>query len=339
MRWLFLVHQIRPQPSRARVKIWRALKRIGAVLHRNSVYVLPYSKDQQEDFEWLCQQIRDQGGEASVFVSEAPTDQENRELVAQFQAARTIDYQELLKQCQALERRVEAARDEKHFSSAHIQKLFSGGENLKSLLEQIRKVDFFEAPLSRTTGERIRRLERGLQRLHASNPGVSLAQPAPRFSLKDFAGKTWVTRRDLHMDRLASAWLIRRFIDSKARFVFAEENRIPRGPIPFDTFGAELSHHGEDCTFETFIKRFQMQSDSALVNIAEMVHDMDLKDEKFGRPEAAGVDLVIQALCTTIPEDARRLNEGMKLFDRLYAHLRARRKSKKYARTPRRVHR
>ncbi|MBZ5535677.1 MAG: chromate resistance protein [Acidobacteriia bacterium] len=329
MRWLFLVHQIPPQPSQARVKTWRALKKMGAVLHRNSVYVLPYSKDQHEDFEWLSQQIRDSGGEASVFLSEALSEQENHELVRQFQTARVADYADLLRQSGILGQKLDASRDRAHLSPQRMKKMLSGWDDLKSSLERIRRVDFFHSNRARVVEEQVARLGRQLQALRSPTPEGS---PPPlssgRCSPKQFHGKTWVTRRDLHIDRLASAWLIRRFIDPKAKIKFAPEGRIPRGPIPFDCFGAEFSHHGEDCTFETFIKRFQLHSDSALADIAEIVHDVDLKDEKFGRAEATGFDLVIQSLCSPVIDDSKRLEEGLRLFNQLYEYLKQKHKSK-----------
>jgi hypothetical protein len=337
MRWLFLVHQIPPQPSQARVKIWRALKKMGAVLHRNSVYVLPYSKDQHEDFEWLSQQIRDSGGEASVFLSEALSEQENHELVQQFQTARDADYEDLLGKSGALGQKLDASRDRTHLSAQRTKKMLSDWEDLKSSLERIRRVDFFHSNRARTVEEQVARLGRLLQAMRSPSPEASPAPPShDRYSPKQFRGKTWVTRRDLHIDRLASAWLIRRFLDTKAKIIFAPEERIPREPIPFDCFGAEFSHHGEDCTFETFIRRFQLHSNSALTEIAEIVHDVDLKDEKFGRAEAPGLDLVIQSLCSAVKDDSRRLEAGLLLFNQLYEYLRQEHKPKR-GQTPRRT--
>ncbi|MGB7624800.1 MAG: chromate resistance protein ChrB domain-containing protein [Terriglobia bacterium] len=320
-RWLFLVHQIPPQPSQVRVKIWRALKKMGAVLHRNSVYVLPYSKDQHEDFEWLSQQIRDGGGEASVFLSEALSEQENHELRKRFQTARDAEYEDLLRLSGALLQKLDASRDRAHLSAQRMKGMLSDWEDLKSSLERIRRVDFFHSNRARAVEEQVTRLGRRLEALRSPEVATPSAPSRERCSPTQFRGKTWVTRRDLHIDRLASAWLIRRFINPKARILFAPEGRIPRGPIPFDCFGAEFSHHGEDCTFETFIKRFQFHSDSALAEMAEIVHDVDLKDEKFGRAEAAGLDLVTQSLCKAVKEDSKRLEEGHRLFDQLYEYL------------------
>ncbi|MBZ5554686.1 MAG: chromate resistance protein [Acidobacteriia bacterium] len=329
MRWLFLVHQIPPQPSQARVRIWRALKKMGAVLHRNSVYVLPYSRDQHEDFEWLSQQIRDAGGEASVFLSKALRPQEDQELRKRFQASRDADYTDLLQQSGTLGRKLDAILDRTPLSPQRTKKLLSDWEDLKSSLERIRRVDFFRSNRARAVEKQVARLGRRLQTLRSSSPETSPTSPSSeRCTPNQFQGKTWVTRRDLHIDRLASAWLIRRFIDPKAKMIFAAEGRIPRGPVPFDCFGAEFSHHGDDCTFETFVKRFQLHSDSALTEIAEIVHDVDLKDEKFGRAEAAGFNLVIQSLCAAIKEDSKRLEAGLQLFNRLYGYLKQKHNSK-----------
>ena len=147
----------------------------------------------------------------------------------------------------------------------------------------------------------------------AARPGV---EAVPR-------GTTWVTRRGVGVDRIASAWLIRRFIDPQARFRF----EAPEGyrPAPqerrFDMFDAEYTHEGESCTFETLVRRFGL-SDPALRPLAEIVHDIDCKDAKFGRPEAAGIALVVDAIRQASADDSVRLERGAALFDDLYARFR-----------------
>jgi hypothetical protein len=136
-------------------------------------------------------------------------------------------------------------------------------------------------------------------------------------------GKTWVTRRDVYIDRIASAWLIRRFIDPKARFKFtAAKAYKPRaGEVRFDMFEAEYTHEGDRCTFETLLQRAGLR-DRALKAIGEIVHDIDCKDAKFGRDEAAGIAALVRGLARAYSDDATRLERGAAAFDELYASLR-----------------
>ena len=134
-------------------------------------------------------------------------------------------------------------------------------------------------------------------------------------------GRTWVTRRDVHVDRIASAWLIRRFIDRKARFRFVPARgwKQRRGELRFDMSDAEYTHAGEDCTFETLVKRFALR-DEALIAIGEIVHDIDLKDGKFGRAEAPGIASLIAGIAQRHREDEVRLLHGSEVFESLYEH-------------------
>jgi hypothetical protein len=120
------------------------------------------------------------------------------------------------------------------------------------------------------------------------------------------------------VDRIASAWLIKRFIDPEATFVFADPADFPKSAIPFDTPGAELSHVGDDCTFETLLKRAGLR-DRRLTRLAEIVHEADLRDGKFPRDEARGIDLVIRGLLAAHVDDHDVLTHGLALFEGLYA--------------------
>jgi hypothetical protein len=144
-------------------------------------------------------------------------------------------------------------------------------------------------------------------------------RPAPRrLDLRSLRGRTWVTRPRPHVDRLASAWLIRRFIDPEAAFVFAAPADFPPEAIPFDTPGAELSHDGDDCTFETLVKRLGLR-DRRLTRLAEIVHEADLRDGKFAREEARGIDLAIRGFLAADGDDHQVLGHGFALFEGLYA--------------------
>jgi len=317
MKWLFLVHQVHTPNSRERVKVWRAIKKTGAILYRNSVYVLPYSKERLEDFQWVCQQINDSQGDASVFLSNAQNRKEDGVMQKLFAKAREEEYAEVLSSAERLRNRMNLASRRKEITN-RLQKSFSReAGQLREMFEEIRKVDFFQKfPLKRVLQVFIE-IDAWLA---SADQRESAASPVRSHSVKAFQKKIWTTRADIHIDRLCSAWLIRRFVDPFARFVFAPEDNLPKNAIPFDVFGAEFSHHGENCTFETLIQAFRLR-DHALQVIAEIIHDVDLKDHKYGRSETSGFDMVIRSLSASIKEDQRRLEIGSVLLDGLYRFL------------------
>ncbi len=318
MKWLFLVHQIQTPDSRERVKVWRLTKKIGAQLYRNSVYVLPYSRERLEDFQWLCQQIRDSKGEASVFVTDSSSEGEDKILVSLFQQARESEYKELLKSLDSVVDRITRMRNVA-VSPVFLKDTARQLQGLSSELSDIQRIDYFSHPIGRKAREEHMRAQEALAALEVPAQGSRF--PEPR-SKKAYQRKVWATRENIHIDRVCSSWLIRRFIDPKARFVFAPESRLPRKAIPFDVLGAEFGHHDDLCTFETLLKVFGLK-DPALQQLAQLVHDIDLKDHKFGRGEAAGIDLVIRSVSDTLKNDAKVLNVCFPILDGLYARFRA----------------
>jgi hypothetical protein len=316
MKWLFLVHQIQTPRSRERVKIWRLTKKAGAVLYRNSVYVLPAGKDRLEDFQWLCQQIKDASGEASVFVSESNDEKENLVLRDLFVRAREEEYAKLLAAAERLRKRLQSLQAQQQLSKTVLTRLTKEAKQCGDLLAEIQRVDFFDAP----SGKKARStLDRIKSQLAGFAPPQEAVTTLKHYARKNFQEKIWTTRPHIHIDRLGSAWLIRRFIDPKAKFVFAPETKLPKSAIPFDIFGAEFSHHGEDCTFETLLQAFQLR-DKALASIAEIVHDIDMKDQKFNRPEASGLDIVVRALANALKDDHKIFEAGSGILDALYAY-------------------
>jgi len=312
MRWLFLVHQVHTPSSKERVKVWRAIKKIGAVLYRNSVYVLPYSKERMEDFQWVCQQIKDAQGEASVFVSRTSGPAKDQALRALFKKARDDGYTKVQMAAEKLQRRIDLARKGKRLTDRLQKELEKEAKQLREAFEDAKKIDFFVGIPPRKISQLIEEISRTL----ALSPRIPAA-PLPKYSVKDFRKKVWTTREGIHIDRLCTAWLIRRFIDPEARFVFAPESSLPRHAIPFDVFGAEFSHRGEDCTFETLLKAFRLR-DPGLRSIAEIIHDVDLKDHKFSRSEASGIDTVIRSLADSLKDDHQLLEMGSAILDALY---------------------
>jgi hypothetical protein len=283
-RWLLLIHQLPPKPDYFRVKIWRRLQGLGAVPIKNSVYALPFSDQATEDFQWLRKEITAGGGEASVCRAAFVDGLSDPQIETLFRAARDADYAEVTRAA------------ENTASPGDVPRL-------ERRLREITTLDHFGATGRKTAEAAVAKLKTN----RASRRQAGTARQ-PR-------GQTWITRPDVHVDRIASAWLIKRFIDPKARFAFGE----PRdGALTFDLFEGDYTHEGDRCTFETLLQRFGLDHDQALRAIAEMVHDVDCKDEKFGRDETAGLARLIAGVVKRNARDTARLDRGAELLNDLY---------------------
>lgn len=300
-KWVLLTHQIPPQPSGFRVKVWRKLQKIGAIAVKNAVYVLPNTSASLEDFQWLRQEILDAGGEATVFTADAVGNAENQGIIRAFQEARDGDYATLLEELTLLEK--ECLEDTDHRIADDLHRL-------RQRLEGVMAIDFFEAPKHAEALAACQRCETLIQTPGQVLDAIVIAD------LSAYQNRRWVTRESPHIDRVASAWFIRRYIDPEAQFAFVEEgSELGKGDIPFDMFGVDFGHHGDDCTFETLRKAFGLD-DPTLVAIGQIVHDADLKDGKFGRRDTEGIEKTIRSLGTQLPDD-KLLEIGLQLFDGL----------------------
>jgi hypothetical protein len=310
-RWLLLIHQIPPKPDYFRVKVRRRLQRMGAVALKNSVYVLPSRDEAIEDFRWLLREIVADGGEATLCEAQIVEGITQADLEAMFAAERDVEYAEIVVGAQRLVSRSDAPPDDAGRPSEVEVEL----GRLRRRLEEIQTIDFFGAPGRRAAERSIASIEARLSR--------GAAGKAQRGG-EEMRGHTWVTRRDVYVDRIASAWLIRRFIDPKARFKFtgSKTYQPKSGEVRFDMFEAEYTHEGNRCTFETLLERAGIR-DRALRAIGEIVHDIDCKDAKFGREEAPGVAALLRGLVRAHTDDVTRLERGGLAFDDLYASLRS----------------
>jgi hypothetical protein len=298
-RWLLLFHQIPPKPDYFRVKVWRRLQRIGAVPVKNSVWVLPHSDQALEDFRWLLEEIVQGGGEGSVCRGDFVDGLSDPDIEAMFRQARAADYAAIARAAKSLARKPAPA----------------DVARLNQRLAEVAAIDYFRAPGRRTVEPALARLE---TRLRRAEPRHDPKGDAGRRSGR-VRGRTWVTRRGVFVDRIASAWLIKRFIDPDARFKFvAPEGYVRRkDELRFDMFEAEYTHDGDRCTFETLVRRFRLR-DPALRAIGEIVHDIDCKDAKFGRGEAAGVEQLLGGIARESATDTTRLRRGAIVFNNLY---------------------
>ncbi len=302
-KWLLLLYALPARRGTSRVSLWRQLKKSGAIALKSSTYLLPDRPEHRERFQWLAQQVRDSGGDATLIHATDIDGMPDDQILRTFNAARADDYAGLSAALTA-------------FIGANKRKLTeNSGEELEKLgarFEEIQRIDFFDSP--KAEDARIR-LEQA-RALH-----VKSGKTPARLSAKKYLGKTWMTRPRPEVDRVGSAWLIRGFIDPKARFVFGSQPQDFPGALPFDMADVEFTHHGDDCTFETLLKRFGLD-DPALHRLAEAVHVADLEDGKFPRPEGIGVDRVLKGWGRLGVSDDALLQRGGECFDALYEYFR-----------------
>jgi hypothetical protein len=291
------------------------LQSVGSVAIRNSVYLLPQSDQSREDFEWILKELRSSGADGAILESHfvgGMTDQQIRDL---FNAARSADYQGLREE---IETALAALPTGKVIDDEDVP-----GNGRRALararkrIAEIEAIDFFAAEGHDVVEAAMRTLvERTTDTSEYADKREKTMAAAV---LHDLADRVWVTRRGVRVDRIASAWLIRRWIDSGARFKFvAGKDYVPADrEVRFDMFEAEFTHEGDMCTFEV-LARLVGPNDAALRSVGEIVHDIDLKDAKYGRPETAGVAHVLDGIVAGTDDDERRIDRGGDLFEGLY---------------------
>jgi hypothetical protein len=320
--WLLLIHQLPPKPPYLRVKVWRRLQALGAVPLKNSVYVLPSTDETREDFEWVLREIHKEGADASLCEArliDGLSDQEVRNL---FLSAREADYRALGSDIRKFARDTLSSRA-RSLSEEVRSQTESAVARFRKRLSDIAQIDFFGAPGREATEGLIVGLERRLA------PAISAKSAAvlPRgLTLDDVQKRTWVTRKGVHIDRMACVWLIRRCIDRDAtlKFVPARGYSPAARELRFDMFDAEFTHDGDLCTFEVLLRAFGIE-EQALHALAEVIHDIDLKDAKFNREETPGVDHLIAGIAMANDDDDRRISASATVWDGLYEYFRRKR--------------
>jgi hypothetical protein len=301
--WLLLLYSLPTNRNTERVAVWRRLKKMGAVQIKTSTYLLPDDPAQYEQFQWLAQQIRDYGGDSTLVRAQEIEGLTREKVVSLFNAVRDKEYLALRK---ALQEFISRRRK----SNAELAAVEL--ERFTRQFRELRQIDFFDSARGHEVAMLLRRAE-GPRR----SPKLQILDP------KQYREKTWLTRPRPEIDRVGSAWLVSKFIDPKAKFVFAPTLQTVPGAIPFDMLDAEFSHHGNCCTFETLTKRFAI-SDKAVGKIGEMIHDADLDDARFQRVECVGIDRVLKGWAKEGLPDEEILRRGFECFDALYAFLQRR---------------
>lgn len=309
--WLLLVHQLPATPSNLRVRTWRRLQQLGALAIKQSVYVLPDSPASREDFEWLRTEIEGARGEASVFAADSVDAWADDALVEEFRRSRQTMYASLAEEVEQALRTLRRSSTRKAVPLRSSKQL----DAVRERFAAIERIDFFGS----AGRDRIVTLLDQMER-HVSGPRRAADAPARDGDTvsREYHGRLWVTRPRPGVDRMASAWLIRRFIDQNARFAFvADASKAPADALPFDMFGVEYTHRGDQCTFETLVDTCGLDA-APLSRIAAIVHDLDLKDARFGAPEAAAIATVIDGLQLAHTDDGELLDHGMTLFESLH---------------------
>jgi hypothetical protein len=304
---LLLLVGVPTTPSSLRVRVWRRLRSLGAVALKRSAYLLPDTPERYEDFQWLAQEILREGGEAMLVRVQQIENMSRDDVLQLFRDPRDGDYRHLAVRYRRVLQRLDRKSE---VNSARVQEELA---RLAKDHQRIRDIDFFDAP----GGAEVRRLEETIA-MRTRPPESPRREVRPTLDLSKLRGRRWVTRPRPHIDRIASAWLIKRFIDADAQFLFAPPAEFPDDAIPFDAPGVELSHQGEDCTFETLLKRARLH-DRRLVRLAEVVHEADLRDGKYPHEEARGIDVAVRAMLAVSSDDQQVLAQGMALFEGLYA--------------------
>ena len=296
--WIILMFNLPAKQASQRVEVWRKLKRYGALPLDSGGYLLPNTPQTLEHFEWLAVAIRKSRGQASVLRVQSVDDCPDDELRRNFVDARTKDYEQL---------------------HSEIRKILKSAKRTAGALGRMRKrfseisaIDFFNSPARSRLEAMLARTEEGEQ------PPLSKSQRNAQRARKEYLNRTWVTRPRPGIDRVSSAWLITHFIDKNAKFVFDNDpTRHPKA-VPFDMFhGGGFGHRGDDCTFETLCKEFQIR-DPKVQAIGQIVHDADLEDEKFGRTEGTGLDRVLVGWAKQNVSDEELMQRGMQLIEGLY---------------------
>ena len=304
-RWLYLIHRIPPRPPYLRAKMLQRLTAAGAVAMKNAVYLLPHGADSLEDLQWIAQEIVAGGGDAHLLEGTFVDSAAGEAAIAQFQTARNADYEAIAAEAHVA---MKLAR-----SAAQVAELAAVHARLTRRLEEVRRIDFFAAPARAAAEDAAVAIDARLTKDKTEETRMLKAHPELR-------RRIWVTRPGIKVDRMASAWFIRRFIDPKARFRFADTATPGKDEIRFDMVGGEFTHEEDRCTFETLVRRVGLP-DKGVRAIAEIVHDLDLKDAKFGRMETAGVGTMLEGLMARTASDEERIERSLTLFDDLHESL------------------
>jgi hypothetical protein len=325
LKWLLFFYSIPATPVNNRVKIWRKLQKTGAVQLKGGVYILPYREDNHEALQWLLAELPGLKGEGLLVTTETIEPLQQREIIALFNEQRHLQYQEVGKKIEELSGRIDnlrkGGRDRKATS------LFRQFEKIQADFVAVQHRDFFQSAAGLSLADRLSTLKNQLAALTAIEKGprsLSAGTLLAHREVENFLKMQWVTRKRPFVDRMACAWLIRRFIDPQAIFVFRDESelKIQKGSneVSFDVRNGDFTHVEDLCTFEVLQRSFGLNAKD-LTSMAAIVHDIDIKDGKFAAPETQGVEMILKGIRKKALPDSETLELGIAVFEALYLSL------------------
>lgn len=316
MDWLLLIHQIPAKPTYFRAKIWRRLQQIGAVPVKQAAYAMPKTDQAYEDLTWIAKEIIQGGGEAILLEARFREGMEDEQVINLFREARKRDYEKVVAEANDL---LSHYRQNDSGLSANFLEYKSGMAKLHKAFAAITAIDFFPGPEQAAVEATLADMETIMRE---KNVGAG-APPPKTVDTTAFQGKTWVTRANVYVDRMASAWLIQRYIDPDVSFRFVANVHFAPGPneIRFDMPTGEFTHEGELCTFEVMARQFGAD-DPALAQIARMIHDIDLKDDAYNPPETDGLHALFDGIAASTEDDRERIRQAGIVLDGLLAFFR-----------------
>ena len=312
--WLLCIHNIPPKPSYLRTKAARRLATLGAVPLKNAVYLLPDGEQQREALLWLTREIEEGGGRA--FVCGAGFDlggnfMTDAQVKTLFIEAREAQYRALLVEAQPV---FETLKSPHEADEQHRQEVAAWLAQLRAQFEAVVALDFFGASGREAVEGVLAGTERWLRL--ATNGELLPAQNEEALNLQQYQKRTWVTRPGVHVDRIATAWFIRRYIDAAAYIRCDGVVKTP-SDVRFDMAEAEFTHEGEECTFEVMVRRFGFASDKALAAMCAVIHDIDLDEARPTRPESPGIAALMLGITLHTDNDEERLEQGFRILDTL----------------------
>jgi hypothetical protein len=313
LSWLLFFYTLPSKPVRNRMTIWRKLLKAGALPFKGSVYIMPYTEEHHEFLTWLVSEVISLKGEGSFVRAEKTETNDNQKIISLFNEQRETAYQHILREIDEIERKLSSG------ASQDNKKLANQMRKSQRDFEEIKKIDFFFSKRGLEVGKRLDRIVITFNGLSGTETKKNTVAISP-VRIEDYQDKTWATRKRPFVDRFASAWLIKKFIDKNPSFSFIDEKNLDnmgKDVISFDTRGGRFTHLEDLCTFEVLMKSFALK-DKTLRKIAEIVHELDLKDDKFKTSEAKGIEDILSGIRKTVKDDSESLIKGMAIFEMLY---------------------
>lgn len=316
--WLLFFYSVPSKPVSTRMKIWRMLVKAGAVQFKGSVYILPAGEDHYELYQWLVSCVTDLQGEAAFVKASRIESMKEDEIIQMFNQERVKDYQDIGLRLDEFENKL--ATTPKNSFTTNTKKIKGELNKFTKEFQDLGKIDFFSSNPRKELEQRLKHVTAIVTGLTRGESGIPTVEIVKQHAA-NYQGRTWVTRKRPFIDRMASAWLIKGYIDKKATFGFIDESEVEglaKDTIVFDMVGGQFTHVGDSCTFEVLIKAFGLK-DKALGIMGEIVHQLDLQDDRYRNSAAEGLKEILDGIRKTVKDDQEALEKGMGIFDMLYA--------------------